>query len=94
MSGLYTGADRLEPTTSTKAADVQCASAHSTHGDAQSSMWHQCGVQRRPCLGDYEKILEAHRTKLDNADRVEARAARKSGISVHRSHGLRAVEVV
>ena len=44
--------------------------------------------------GDYEKIPEAHRTKLDNADRVEARAARKSGISVYRSHGLRAVEVV
>ena len=38
-----------------------------------------------------EKIPEAHRTRLDNADRVEARTARKSGISVCRSHGLRAV---
>ena len=40
--------------------------------------------------GDFEKITEAHRTKLDNADRAEARAARTSGISVFRSHGLRA----
>ena len=41
--------------------------------------------------GNYVKIPEAHRKKLDNADRVEARAARKSGISVYRSHGLRAI---
>ena len=41
MSGLYTGAERLEPTTSTKADDVQCANAHSTQGYEQSSMWHQ-----------------------------------------------------
>ena len=32
--------------------------------------------------GNYDKIPEAHRNKLDNADRVEARAAKKSGISV------------
>ena len=41
MSGLYTGVDRLEPTASTKAADVQCANAHSTQGYAQPSMWHR-----------------------------------------------------
>ena len=40
--------------------------------------------------GDFEKITEAHRTKLDNADRAETRAARKYGIGVYRSHGLRA----
>ena len=32
--------------------------------------------------GNYDKIPEAHRNKLDNADRVEARAVKKSGISV------------
>ena len=42
VSGPDTGADRLEPTTSTKAADAQCATAlSSTQGYAQSSMWHQ-----------------------------------------------------
>ena len=40
--------------------------------------------------GDFEKITEAHSTKLDNADRAETRAARKSGIRLYRSHGLRA----
>ena len=38
--------------------------------------------------GYFKKIPQAQWTKLD---RVEARAVRKSGISVYRSHGLRAV---
>ena len=96
QAATTTGADRLEPTTSTKADDVQCANAHSTKGYAQSSMWHQSRRAAKALLasGDYEKIPEAHRTMLHNADCVEARAARKSGVSVSGSHGLRAVEVV
>ena len=83
MSGPYTGADRLEPTTSTKAADAHSVQPHIPH---EATRNQACGigrsVRRWPCLRRFEKIPEAHRTKLDSADRVEARVARKSGISV------------
>ena len=84
MSGPYTGADRLEPTTSTKAADAHSVQPHTFHTTLRA-IKHVASVAACGdglASGDFEKIPEAHRTKLDSADRVEARVARKSGISV------------